>query len=77
MPSNPDAVPLGLDIEELLPCGCSFDAAVVELWATNNNLISTIQPFNNLPWGIGRLVAHILHCVVKKLCGLQADERIN
>jgi len=32
-PPRPAEVPIGLDVEDLLPCGCTEEAALFEAWA--------------------------------------------
>lgn len=41
--ANHDRTPIGLDDEDLLPCGCRWSESMVELWAVNKGIWSERQ----------------------------------
>ena len=44
MPGDPAQVPVGLDDDCLLPCGCRVEHAVLETWAVKKGML----PYSNV-----------------------------
>lgn len=69
-------IPLGLDANDVMPCGCEWEDAMVELWTINTGINNALQPGNGRIATLGRDHRSILTSTTRHLLGLGPNQAL-